>query len=97
MPSWSNDGYEPERNFVGYVHTFNPIFIKAQPIQHSDEAQSKCGILTLQYPIEHGMSLTVGKIWHHTFYNKYRIAPEENPVLLNEAPVNPKVNSDKMA
>lgn len=64
-----------------------------------DEAHQKRGVCIVYYPIEHGIINdwdNMKKIWDHTFYNELRDQPSEHPVLLTEAPMNPKTNREKM-
>ena len=64
-----------------------------------DETQAKRGLLSLRHPVELGVITNwddMEKIWHHAFYNKLRVAPEEQPLLFTEIPRNPKPNREKM-
>lgn len=66
-----------------------------------DEALSKKGVLNLKYPIDNGIVnnwdgklyykwLDMERIWHHAYFNELRVAPEDHPCMLTEAPMNPK-------
>ncbi|MEA2070273.1 MAG: actin, cytoplasmic 2 [Asgard group archaeon] len=65
-----------------------------------EEALNLRGVLRLLYPIEHGTVEdwdAMERIWHFTFYNDLRENPNEHPILLTEAPLNPEHNREKMA
>ncbi|XP_028922218.1 actin-85C-like [Ornithorhynchus anatinus] len=64
-----------------------------------EEAQSKRGVLSLNYPIDHGIVTSwddMERIWRHVYQCELKIRASEQPVLLTEAPLNPLKNREKM-
>lgn len=64
-----------------------------------DEAETKRGVLILRHPITCGIINNwddMEKVWHHTFYSELRASPSEFPIMLTEAPLNPKANRERM-
>lgn len=65
------------------------------------QAEEYRGLLNIRYPMEHGIVKDwndMEKIWHHV-YSKHQLNSnsEEHPVLLTEAPLNPRRNREKAA
>ncbi|XP_070705585.1 uncharacterized protein [Pempheris klunzingeri] len=62
------------------------------------EAQHMRGVLALKHPIKNGIIRNwdeMEKIWHHTF-QQLSVDPEDHPVLLTEAAMNPLENRQRM-
>eukprot|EP01068_Selenidium_serpulae_P009602 Selendium_serpulae@DN5272_c0_g2_i1.p1 len=63
------------------------------------KAEELRGLLSLKYPICHGMVedwIDMEHVWSHV-YSEMKINSEEHPVLLTEAPLNPRRNREKSA
>ncbi|XP_067098168.1 uncharacterized protein [Osmerus mordax] len=79
-----------------YEEIMNGNFERETYIGH--EAQHMRGVLTLKYPMKNGIISNwddMEKIWHHTF-QQLGVEPDEHPVLLTEAAMNPRDNRQRM-
>ncbi|OQO04379.1 Actin-like protein [Cryoendolithus antarcticus] len=63
-------------------------------------AQELRGLLKLNYPLEHGVVTDwedMERIWTHVYGEELKTLSEEHPVLLTEAPLNPRANRETAA
>ena len=64
------------------------------------EAQSRRGVLSLSYPIHHGIVQdwdSMEEIWTQLYTEELGASSEDHPVILTDPPMNPKKNREKMA
>merc|ERR1719334_967616 len=57
------------------------VAMSTKDVYIGDEARSRQGMLSLKYPIEHGVITSwddMEKIWDHTFRNELRVEPRED-------------------
>jgi len=83
-----------------YVSIMSDVEHYSREYYIGEEALSMKGVLKLNYPVEHGIIedwIAMEKIWHYTFFTDLRVDPSEHPILLTEAPLNPRKNREKMA
>jgi actin-related protein len=89
----------PSIDFPSVVGKPKKKFTTEKEIFIGEEALSKREMLTLKNPIERGVITNwdnMEKIWHHTFYNQFRVSPEDHAVFLTESPKNSKPSKEKM-
>ncbi|WFC96127.1 centractin- actin- protein of the dynactin complex [Malassezia brasiliensis] len=63
-------------------------------------AQELRGLLKIRYPMEHGIVTDwadMEHIWSHMYADELKTLSEEHPVLLTEAPLNPRANREQAA
>jgi len=74
------------------------VIIGDSAVVVGEGAQKKRGILSLRYPVEHGIVVNwddMQTLWQHTFQNELRIDSSEYSVMLTEAALNPKSNRER--
>ncbi|CCJ31299.1 unnamed protein product [Pneumocystis jirovecii] len=65
-----------------------------------NKSQELRGLLKIKYPIEHGIVIDwddMERIWQFIYTEELKTVSEEHPVLLTEAPLNPRTNRDQAA
>lgn len=87
-------------SFVGRVPKGKPVTgLKDTDIFLGHDAEDKRGVLSLSYPMAHGVVEDwddMERIWNHA-YSEIKATGKDHPVLLTEAPLNPQKHRERIA
>jgi len=73
--------------------------IEVKDVMVGNEASRLRTMLQITYPLDNGIVRNwddMNYVWDYTFFEKLKIDPKECKIMLTEAPMNPKVNREKM-
>jgi actin-related protein len=73
--------------------------IDKNEIYLGEQAYAKRSVLNLKNPIRKGIVIDwddMERIWNHVYVHELKVNSDEHPILLTEAPYNPKANGEKM-
>ncbi|KAF8309251.1 actin-related protein [Clavulina sp. PMI_390] len=94
----------PKSFFPSYVGRPKHVRVMAGALEGDffigRRAQDYRGLLKIRYPMEHGIVTNwedMEKIWGHVYQEELKILSEDHPVLLTEAPLNPRSNRENAA
>ncbi|KAG9297367.1 hypothetical protein G9A89_009451 [Geosiphon pyriformis] len=94
----------PKCFFPSYVGRPKHVRIMAGAVEGDvfigHKAQELRGLLKIKYPVEHGVVSDwddMERIWKYIYEEELKTASEEHPVLLTEAPINPRGNREQAA
>lgn len=95
----------PKINFSSYIGRPKHVRVMAGALEGDifmgPKAEEHRGLLSIRYPMEHGIVTDwndMERLWHYIYSkDQLQTIPEEHPVLLTEAPLNPRRNREKAA
>ncbi|PNS19128.1 actin-2 [Sphaceloma murrayae] len=94
----------PKTSFPSFVGRPKHIRVLAGALEGDvfigTKAQDLRGLLKIRYPLEHGVVTDwedMERIWAHVYNEELKVLSEDHPVLLTEAPLNPRRNRDAAA
>uniref|UniRef100_F6TVZ8 Uncharacterized protein n=1 Tax=Ciona intestinalis TaxID=7719 RepID=F6TVZ8_CIOIN len=95
----------PKSYFPNYIGRPKHVRVMAGALEGDifigPKAQEHRGLLNIRYPMEHGIVTDwndMERIWQYVYSkNELQTFPEEHPVLLTEAPLNPRRNRERAA
>uniref|UniRef100_A0A1I7XPW3 Actin n=1 Tax=Heterorhabditis bacteriophora TaxID=37862 RepID=A0A1I7XPW3_HETBA len=98
-------GQSPKVRFANFVGRPKHTRVMAGALEGDifigPKAEEYRGLLSLKYPMEHGIVTDwndMEKVWQYIYsQEQLHIFPEEHPVLLTEAPLNPLKHREKAA